>query len=340
MADVPLAVVVAVARENMMSTINTANRNSMFTQLSRFASALRGLALAMVLSMPLFGVTSAFAAGQQTFATPEAAVSALIEALRADDDLALVAIFGEPHKRLVVSPDRAENSAARAKLLARLEQFSVLEPSGPGRRTLLVGDEAWPLPIPLVREQDAWRFATELGEDELINRRIGANEREALVVLRAYLDAQRQYAARDRNGDEVLEYAQRLGSTPGKQDGLYWPADSAKGEEASPFGPLIAAGADYLKGHKLGDAYRGYHFRILTRQGRSAPGGAFSYIINGRMIAGFGMIAYPAEYGVSGVMTFIVSNNGRIYEKNVAKGAASIKDFNPDASWHPVADRF
>lgn len=311
----------------------------MSTQLSRFASAFCGVALVMLLLTPLFGVATALAAEQQTFATPEAAVSALTEALRADDDAALVAIFGESHKRLVVSPDRAENSAARVKLLARLETFTLLEPSAPGRRTLLVGDEAWPLPIPLVREGDVWRFATELGEDELINRRIGANEREALVVLRAYLDAQRQYAARDRNGDEVLEYAQKIGSTPGKQDGLYWPADSDKGDEASPFGPLIAAGADYLKGHKLGDAYRGYHFRILTRQGRSAPGGAYSYVINGRMIAGFAMIAYPAEYGVSGVMTFIVSNNGRIYEKNVAKGAELIKEFNPDASWRPVADQ-
>jgi hypothetical protein len=334
-----VAAAVAVDKENEMTNIKTARRTSVLIQLSRFASAFRGFTLAMLLSIPLLA-NSAGAAEQQTFASPEQAVSALIDALKADDDAALIAIFGEPHKRLVVSPDRAENTASRAKALAELEAFHVLEESAADRLTLLVGDHAWPLPIPLVREKGAWRFATELGEDELINRRIGANEREAIVVLRAYLDAQRQYASRDRNGDNVLEYAQKLGSTPGKQDGLYWPADPARGEEESPFGPLIAASAEYLKGHQAGDAYRGYHFRILTRQGRSAPGGAFSYVINGRMIAGFAMIAYPAEYGASGVMTFIVSNNGTIYQKNLgrgtAKAAALIKEYNPTASWKKV----
>lgn len=304
----------------------------------RLVSAWWACAWALLLALPL--PVGAVLAEQQTFATPEAAVGALVDALRADDDAALVSIFGPTHKRLVVSPDRAENTAARAKLLERFDILSVLEVSGAGRRTLLIGDEAWPLPIPLVREQDRWRFATEQGEEELINRRVGANEREAIRVLRAYLDAQRQYAARDRNGDDVLEYAQRLGSTPGKRDGLYWPADADQGEEASPFGPLIASAADYLKGHQLGDAYRGYYFRVLTRQGPSAPGGAFSYLINGRMLAGFALIAYPAEYGVSGVMTFIVSNNGKIYQKNIANGAAQIKAFNPDASWQLVDDRF
>jgi hypothetical protein len=200
--------------------------------------------------------------------------------------------------------------------------------------TLLVGTEAWPFPIPLVRERGAWRFATEVGEDEIINRRIGANERSAITVLRAYLDAQRQYASRDRNADEVLEYAQKVASTPGQQDGLYWEANA--GDEASPFGPLIAASSEYLQGHTAGDAFRGYHFRILKRQGKNAPGGAFSYVINGRMIAGFAMVAYPAEYGVTGVMTFIVSNTGKIYEKNLGKSGAQIREFNPDASWKKV----
>lgn len=333
-AEVEVAVVVAVVKENEMTNIKTAKRISMLIQLSRFASALRGLVLAMLLSIPLLGI----AAEQQTFATPDEAVSALIAAFKADDDAALISIFGEQHKRLVVSPDRAENTASRAKALAALQAFHVLEESGPDRRTLLIGDEAWPVPIPLVREKGSWRFATELGENEIINRRIGANEREAIAVLRAYLDAQRLYAAKDRNGDDVLEYAQKLGSSPGKQDGLFWPADTAKGEEASPFGPLIAASAEYLKGHKTGDAFRGYHFRILTRQGKNAPGGAFNYVINGHMIAGFAMVAYPAEPGVSGVMTFIVSNNGNIYQKNLGKNAALIKEFNPDASWKKVDD--
>ena len=311
---------------------------SMF--IPRAASVWRSLALALLLSTALLGAGAGVAAEQKTFATPEAAVGALIDALKANDDGALIAIFGERHKRLVVSPDHAENAALREQLLARIEAFRALDETAPDRRSLLIGDEAWPVPIPLLRENGAWRFATELGEDEIINRRIGANERSAIGVLRAYLDAQRQYASRDRNGDEVLEYAQKLGSSPGRHDGLYWPADEAKGEEASPFGPLIAASADYLKGHQAGDAFRGYRFRILTRQGKSAPGGAFSYVINGRMIAGFALIAYPAQYGQSGVMTFIVSNQGKIYQKDLgaatAKAAAQIREFNPNASWTAI----
>jgi DUF2950 family protein len=280
-------------------------------------------------------------AEQKMFATPDAAVDALLAALKADDDAALVAIFGDKHKTLIVTPDRAANSANRARAVAAMQTYRLLEERGKDRRVLLIGDQAWPLPIPLVRVGEEWRFATEQGEDELVNRRIGANERSAITVLRAYLDAQKDYAARDRNGDGVLQYAQRLASTPGKHDGLYWPADAAKREEASPFGPLVAESAAYLKGRQAGDPYRGYHFRILTRQGKSAPGGAYSYVINGRMIAGFAMVAYPAQYGESGVMTFIVSHNGKIFEKDLGKNSAEtgakMTAFDPGAGWKEVA---
>jgi Protein of unknown function (DUF2950) len=291
---------------------------------------------AIVLIAGLSASFDALTAEQRTFPTPEAAVNAVIQALEANDDGALVAIFGESHKRLVISPDAADDRVLRANALAELKAFHMLDETAPDRRTLLLGDEAWPMPIPLVREKGGWRFATELGEQEVLNRRIGANEREAIKVLRAYLDAQRQYATRDRNGDGVLEYAQKLGSSPGKQDGLYWPADAAKDEEVSPFGPLIATSSEYLKGRKPGDAYHGYHFRILTRQGRNAPGGTFSYIINGRMLAGFAMVAYPAEYGTTGVMTFIVNNNGVIYQKDRGSSPQPITEFNPDESWKRV----
>jgi len=315
-----------------MTNQNVAKELPVHAQPFSFASTLRGCTLALLLALSPLGI----AAEQQTFASPEDAVKNLIEALQSEDDSRLVAIFGEDHKRLVVSPDKAENAVMHAKTLAALQAFHAFEQTTPTRMTLLVGTDAWPLPIPLVRERDAWRFATEIGEDEIINRRIGANEREAITVLRAYLDAQRQYAARDRNGDEVLEYAQKLASTPGKQDGLYWEANTDAGEEASPFGPLIAASSEYLQGHAVGDAFRGYHFRILKRQGKNAPGGAFSYVINGRMIAGFAMVAYPAEYGITGVMTFIVNNTGKIYEKNLGEAGAQIREFNPDASWDKV----
>jgi len=200
-----------------------------------------------------------------------------------------------------------------------------------------MGEQAWPFPIPLVREQGAWRFATERGIEELLNRRIGGNERNALTVMLAYLDAQRAYASRDRNGDGVLEYALKLGSSPGKFDGLYWPADESKGEEASPFGPLVAQSAVYLAGRKKGDAYRGYHFRILTRQGSAAAGGAYNYVINGRLIAGFAMVAYPDVYGESGVMTFLINQNGRVFEKDLGKNTPALvermQSFNPSAGW-------
>lgn len=294
------------------------------------------MVLALLLALPL----ASAAAEQQTFATPEAAVDALEAALKANDEAALVAIFGDKHKNLVVSGDRVQDAEVRARAASQLATFRVLDDRDENRRVLLMGSQAWPAPIPLVREGSVWRFATEEGVDELINRRIGGNERNAIHVLRAYLDAQRQYAARDRNGDGVLQYALKLASTPGKQDGLYWSADAAKGEEVSPFGPLIAEASGHLEGRKKGESYRGYHFRILSRQGKSAAGGAYSYVINGRMIAGFAMIAYPAVYGDSGVMTFMVNHNGRVYEKDLGKDTSGIAGkmtlFDP-AGWKEVA---
>jgi hypothetical protein len=300
--------------------------------------SLRRVALVLLLALPL----TASAAGQKTFATPEAAADALVAALKADDDAAILVLFGAQYKDVLITPDHAANSATRAKMVAAMQTFRVLEEAGNDRVVLLIGEQAWPLPIPLVREEGAWRFATEQGIDEIVNRRIGANERNAIAVLRAYLDAQKEYAARDRNGDGVLQYAQKLASAPGKHDGLYWAADESKGEEASPFGPLVAQSAGYLKGHVAGDPYRGYHFHILTRQGKSAPGGAYSYVINGRMIAGFAMVAYPDAYGESGVMTFIVSNSGKIYQKNLGRAttklATAMTAYNPDATWKKVGD--
>ena len=293
---------------------DTMNITAKPTLVRRLAS----LALVALCAMPLL----ATGAEQRTFATPEEGVDALLAALKADDDAALVSIFGDTHQALIVTPDRAANSANRAKAVTAIQTYHLLEETSKDRRILLIGDQAWPVPIPLVRVGDRWRFATEQGEEELVNRRIGANERSAIKILGAYLDAQKDYASVDRDGDGVLQYAQRLLSTPGKHDGLYWAANVDKGEEASPFGPLVAESAAYLMGHQPSDPYRGYRFRILTRQGKSAAGGAYSYVINGRMIAGFAMVAYPAQYGESGVMSFIVSHNGKIFQKDLGKGSA------------------
>jgi hypothetical protein len=298
--------------------------------------SLRRMALGLLLALPL----AAFADDQKTFATPDEAADALQAALKANDDKALIAIFGDAHKDLVLSPDRATSSADRARAATAMATYRLFKEQGKDKRVLLIGDQAWPVPIPLVKSGERWRWATEQGEDELINRRIGANERNAINVMHAYLDAQRQYASEDRNGDGVLEYAQRLGSTPGKHDGLYWEADPGKGEEASPFGPLVAESAPYLKGRKAGDPYRGYRFRILTRQGPHAAGGAYSYIINGRMIPGFALVAYPDHYGESGVMTFIVNQNGKVFQKDLGKNTAAIGEkmsaFDPGPGWQEV----
>ncbi|MEZ2354408.1 DUF2950 domain-containing protein [Caballeronia sp. RCC_10] len=300
--------------------------------ISRLASAF-ALVAALLASSPVIATND-----QQTFTTPDEAVSALQHALESNDDAALIAIFGNAHKRLVVTPDEAENRELRANALTEFNAYHMLAETSPDRRVLRIGDEAWPMPIPLVREDGQWRFATEEGEQEVLDRRIGGKEREAIKVLRAYVDAQREYAARDRMGDGVLQYARKLGSSAGKHDGLYWPADEAKGEELSPFGPLIAASSNYFSDRRPGDAYHGYHFRILMRQGPQAPGGGFSYLVNGRMLAGFAMVAYPAQYGESGVMTFIVNNNGVVYQKNRGPAAKPLSGFNPDPSWTRVQE--
>ncbi|MCE9657646.1 MAG: DUF2950 domain-containing protein [Burkholderiales bacterium] len=306
--------------------------------LASLTGGLRRAALAaLLLALPL----ATFAAEPRTFATPEAAVEALFAALKANDEPALIAIMGDKHRSLIVTGDAANDAARRAEVADLLATYRSLDDSAPDRRVLLLGTKAWPLPIPLVRQGNAWRFDADQGAEEMLNRRIGRNERSAIEVLNAYVDAQREYASRDRDGDGVLQYAAKLGSTPGKQDGLYWAADAKKGEEASPFGPLIAQSAAYFSGHKAGDPYRGYHFRILTRQGKSAPGGAYSYIINGRLLAGFAMVAFPAAYGETGVMTFIVNQNGKIFEKDLgANGgavAAKMTAFDPGAGWRATS---
>lgn len=282
------------------------------------------------------------AAEQPGYPTPQAAVEAFASALEAPGYDALLTLFGRSHKEIIQPSDPAIAEINKQHMASIIKEYWALREDGPDRDTVLMGFDAWPLPIPLVRESGQWRFATELAADEILNRRIGNNELNAIHVLRAYVDAQRQYAREDHMGDGVLQYAQKLGSSPGKRDGLYWPADVAKGEEASPFGPLVAEAGAYLKGHKEGDGYKGYRFKILTRQAASAPGGAYSYVINGRMIAGFAMLAYPDSHGETGVMSFIVSHGGKVYQKdlgaNTEKLAGSMKSYDPGPGWHLVDD--
>jgi hypothetical protein len=219
-------------------------------------------------------------------------------------------------------------------------------PESDSKIQLNIGYDAWPFPIPLVKADGQWFFDTAAGKEEILNRRIGRNELGTIRVCSAYVEAQRQYASVDSMGDGVMQYAQHLRSTPGNHDGLYWHVEP--GEEPSPLGPLIAAarGEGYTHQSSIMKAeqasYHGYFFKVLTRQGRHAPGGKYNYIINGHMVAGFALVAWPAEWGNSGVMTFIVNQEGQIYEANLGPKTASIAlkmtAYDPGSTWKPVAD--
>ena len=277
-------------------------------------------------------------AAQRVFDSPDAAADALIAAARTDDQAALVAIFGAKHRDLIGTVDKARDRELRARFAKMAEEYGLLHPEPNGSVTLVVGYEAWPFPIPLVKEGAGWRFDTEAGIEEVIDRRIGENELAAIETLRAYVDAQRQYAAKPRDGTKVRQFAQKVRSSPGKKDGLYWAADPAKGEEASPAGPLIRDPGTRVPG----GPYNGYYFKILTRQGPDAPAGRYDYVINGRMIAGFAMLAYPADYGKTGVMSFLVNHYGVVHQKNLGPKTRAIApgmtEYNPDATWKEVAE--
>jgi len=282
--------------------------------------------------------------GQQTFATPQLAAVALATAMRSENaQKELLRIFGSQGEKLVSSGDAIADKRARDRFTNAFNKANTIVMESPDKAVLTIGNRAWPFPIPVVRDGEAWRFDTDAGADEILDRRIGRNELGAIEVCRAHVDAQREYAAKDRNGDGVLEYASRFRSSPGQHDGLYWPA--GPGEDESPMGPLMASAqaegyfTQQLPGHKR-EPYHGYFYRILTRQGNDAPGGASDYIVRGHMIGGFALLAFPAKYGVSGIMTFVVNQDGVVYQKDLGADtettARRMTEFNPDKSWKPI----
>jgi hypothetical protein len=277
---------------------------------------------------------------QYTFGTPEAAVEALIKAFRNNNEAELYTdlytLFGSGSGSLISSGDKVADRESRAIFLRLYDEKNRLEITGDKKAIIRVGDNDWPFPIPLVKVGTSWSFDTKQGKEEIINRRIGANELGAIQTCLAIVDAQREYAAMARDGNSLLEYAQKLNSTEGKKDGLYW--EATPGEKPSPLGPLVAKARSegYAKGEKS-VPYHGYFFRILTAQGKDALGGAYSYLVKDKMVGGFALVAYPAAYGVSGVKTFIMNHEGVVYEKDLgtktAKQAQSMKAFNPDKTW-------
>jgi hypothetical protein len=300
----------------------------------------------LLISVLFVALTSshALAAGpkQKTFASPEEAVSALVGVLKAGETKALGAIFGPGSKDLIYSGDPVADKARRDRFVSEYEEKNRLEEEGTDKAVLHVGSQDWPFPIPIVKKDGLWRFDAKEGREEILARRIGRNELSAIQVCLAYVDAQREYALKDRNGDGFLEYAQKFRSDPGKKNGLNW--DVKPGEEQSPLGPLVAEAQEkgYLgKGSSGKPApYFGYYYRILKGQGKNAPGGAYDYVVKGKMIGGFALVAYPAKYGASGIMTFIVNQDGAVYQKNLGrnteKAAQAIKLFNPGSTWKKV----
>ena len=300
------------------------------------------------LAYAVLSVTAVRAANdsqQARFATPDQAVAALTKAVSAKDTNALRSLFG-PALDEIANPDPVQRAHNLTLFARRLAEATKLSRKNDHTVVLIAGKDDWPFAIPVVKKDDQWFFDTKAGKEEILNRRIGRNELNAIDVCRAYVQAQRDYALKDSAGNGVMEYAQKLRSSPGKRDGLYW--ETKPNEEESPFGPLVAKAHAEGYGKKDPNAgaqqarqpFHGYFFRILTRQGQHAPGGKYDYVINGRMIAGFALAAWPAQWGNSGVMTFIVNQQGKVHQKNLgaktAELAEEIKEYDPDETWEPV----
>jgi hypothetical protein len=279
---------------------------------------------------------------QKSFQTPEEAAKALFEAAKAGDTKEMLAIFGPAGKEVISSGDEVSDKAARERFVKSYEAMNKLEKETDKKVALVVGNHDWPFPVPIVKKGETWVFDTMAGKEELLNRRIGRNELNTIQTCLAYVDAQREYALKDRDGDGLLQYAQKFRSTPGKKDGLYWQAK--EGEAQSPLGEFAAKAVKEGYGPKKpGEErrpYHGYYFRILKAQGKNAPGGAYDYVVKGQMIGGFALVAYPAEYGTSGVMSFIVNHDGVVYQKDLrnetGKIASAMTKFDPDKTWKKV----
>ena len=289
----------------------------------------------------LLCAAASVASAQEAFKTPDEAASALVSAAKAGDMKALATVLGPDGDAIVSSGDKVADATTRQKFVTAYEAKHQISLDGEDKAIMVIGDQDYPLPIPIVRKNGMWRFDTAAGRQEILARRIGKDELDAIQSCLAYVDAQNDYAAKDRTGAGTGVYAQRIVSRPGKKDGLYW--QTSQGEDPSPLGELIAEAT--AQGYRVGAGrtpYHGYYFKILTKQGAAAPGGELDYIVHGKMIGGFALVAYPAEYRNSGVMTFIVSHDGTVFQKdlgrNTAKLAPQISSFNPGKTWQRVSD--
>ena len=276
----------------------------------------------------------------RTFASSDEAVQTLIRVIRAGDTSQVLSIMGSDAKEIISSGDKVADVQRRQKFLELYDQKHSLVADGPQQRTLVIGEDDWPFPIPIVRRADGWSFDTAAGKEEILNRRIGENELSAIQVCKAIADAQREYALRDPDGDSVRGYARKFASDKGKHDGLFWPV--SEGEEPSPLGELaaVAAKEGYARRTDGLTPYHGYFYRILESQGPHASGGAIDYVVNDKMPLGFAVVAWPADYGSSGVMSFIMGADGVVYQKDLGDRtdaiASGMKVFDPGAGWTKV----
>jgi hypothetical protein len=285
-------------------------------------------------------LAGAAASAQDLYPTPEQAVQALLAAVESEQPAAMQAVFG-PNAQELGSGDPVADASDRSRFLAQAAAGRRVQVQGEDRAELLLGPEDWPFAVPLVREEGGWRFDTAAGLEELANRRIGRNELHAIATARAIVEAQHEYAARDPTGSGRHQYARRFASTEGRRDGLYWPA--VEGTPESPLGPLVAQAIREGYGGSGGGApYHGYYYRILEAQGEHAAGGARSYLQDGHMVGGFALVAYPAEYGRSGIMTLIVDSRGLMFQRDLGPEtetlAAAIDAYDPGPDWVPVLD--
>jgi hypothetical protein len=278
---------------------------------------------------------------QKTFDTAQQAADVMIAAVKSDDVTALLAIFGPDGKDFVSTGDVVQDKNSRAAFAALAQQKMHLDtdPHNPNRAILYVGDEDWPTPVPIVKQGGKWHFDSKAGRTEILDRRIGSNELDAIVICRGYAEAQKEYASEIHDDSGVNQYAQKIISTPGKHDGLAW--RNPDGSEGGPIGEAVAKAIEEGYTNKS-EPYHGYHFKTLKGQGPAAPLGKLDYVVNGAMIGGFALVAWPAEYRVTGVQTFIVSYDGVVYQKDLgpdtAKLAEAMEHYNPDKTWHPTND--
>ena len=302
---------------------------------------LRKLTVAAALSGALLTSTALLAQKQPSFAEPEAALDAFKDALAAPDGASLLELLGSEFRDELIGADPATaRQTLEAARNAAADGLTLAPGETPDTYDVLLGRAGWPMPIPLARDAEGWFFDTEAGLEEIIDRRIGENELAVIAAARAYVEAQQLYSAADYDDDGVLQFAQRLISSDGQRDGLFWP--TAADEPPSPLGPLAANEADYLAYYQSGDAYYGYNFKILTQQGDAAPGGAYDYMVNGRLLTGYGLLAWPADYDNSGIMTFMVNHLGDLYEADLGEEteelAAAIDTYDPGDDWTIVED--